>query len=99
MKTDYDLSGMVLYVYLRLDSMLQFRPLSPTSLTRLFLHLVCRTIDQQIILGDVSLSQLHNATGKRNFTPLNFNEAVQEGFVVGIDCEFVTLNQVTIASR
>lgn len=66
---------------------------------RLFLHSVCRTIDQQIILGDVSLSQLHNATEQRNFTTLNFNEAVQEGFVVGIDCEFVTLNQVTIASR
>lgn len=59
---------------------------------------VCRPIDQEIILEDVSLSQLHNATGQRSFTPLNFNEAVQEGFVVGIDCEFVTLNQVTVVS-
>ena len=54
---------------------------------------VCRTIDKQIILGDVSLSQLHNPSTQRSFTPLNFNEAIQEGFVVGIDCEFVTLNQ------
>jgi hypothetical protein len=65
---------------------------------RLFLHLVCRTIDKQIILGDVSLSQLHNATAQRSFTPLNLNEVIQEGVVVGIDCEFVTLNQVTAAS-
>ncbi|CAB3984483.1 PAN2-PAN3 deadenylation complex catalytic subunit PAN2 isoform X1, partial [Paramuricea clavata] len=54
---------------------------------------VCRTIDKQIILGDVSLSQLHNAAAQRSFTPLNLNEVIQEGVVVGIDCEFVTLNQ------
>lgn len=58
-------------------------------------NLVCRSIDEQIILGDVSLSQRHNAVGQRNFTPLNFNEAIREGYVIGIDCEFVTLNQVT----
>jgi hypothetical protein len=63
----------------------------------LFVHSVCRTIDKQIILGDVSLSQLHNASAQRSFTPLDFNEVIQEGLVVGIDCEFVTLNQVTAA--
>ncbi len=65
---------------------------------RFFLHSVCRKIDKQIILADVSLSQLHDASTQKSFTSLKLDEAIQEKFVVGIDCEFVTLNQVTATS-
>ena len=53
-----------------------------------------RTIDQQIIFGGDSLAHLNNPTSQKIFTPLSFSEVPTPGYLVGIDCEFVTLNQV-----
>lgn len=46
-----------------------------------------------MLFADKSLA-LKQSRFSRSFTPLNSTEILKEGDVVGVDAEFVTLNQV-----
>ena len=50
-------------------------------------------IPSSVLFADKSLA-LKQSRFSRSFTPLNSTEILKEGDVVGVDAEFVTLNQV-----
>jgi len=52
-------------------------------------------IPESVLFADKSLA-VKQSRFSRSFTPLNPTEILKEGDIVGVDAEFVTLNQVHI---